>query len=311
MTYQPVPASETGFCFIFQHDWNKLCQRRFGGDVLAMARYVAGFGVVFPSGWAEWGTPAYPHPKAFAGAYKPTSPPFRLKDSTSGRVWTGRDFATAVKDFNSKCRIFPYVTPQVDNVMGQWDAAIGMPPPGPWYEGKWENLFHSMWYTVEQLGDENIDGFFFDMCASTHLTEKQYLDTIAWAKGFNKYAAPNCMFPYVSNAEFALKSPWMGNGDYLFFEGFLYDSGYWQGELREDTIKLAKYMSGKPVPLAATVEAPIGTLLPQMTVKPEADRWLEAYILWLTHLKQPGLMPVIQHTDYFYSHDPMLPEGSA
>lgn len=297
----PVVHATNPYLFVFQGSWNELMHRVYGGSYPALVKDVALFGTCFISNAAEWGTPDFPHTVPFQSLYKPASARLDIPGITTRQLFAD------LKMERPECRLFPYSCIVLDHVEHEWDAG-GYPPQVPWTQAYGcPNLFASLYAIEAQVGADNYDGIFLDLCGSTYLTPVQYANGVSAVKAFNKYVAANVMFPYVSNAEFALKSPWMGVGDYVFVEGLGYDSVY--GDLRKESIELCKFMSGKLVPLAWTQEAPRYTTPAQMWEQPEIGRWQETHNLALVHLRQPGLMPVGGHTNYEYTHKPFVEGG--
>jgi len=283
--------------FIYQGSWESLISRR--GGYIDTVKYIAQFGTAFLSNAGEWGTPAYPHPKYFTNPnYHPTSAKFPPGHATPRQLFLD------IKNERSECRLFPYISPCVDNITAEWDPITGNPVHLSWYEGHWENLYASIYALIDQFGLDVIDGFFMDQMAEGFMTQQQILDAIVIVKGFNKYCAPNIVFPYVSNAEKILKSPWMGMGDYLFSEGASFESVF--GNLQADTRRLYQYMSDKMVPMALAVEAPKGTTRAQMSIDPQYyGRWIPGYCDKINYLRQnPGLVSIIQNCNWEYDHDP-------
>jgi hypothetical protein len=293
-----------GFVYDGQpRNWSTILSGQFGGDYQAMVNQLASFSVLNLGSVIGWGPGSrFPHPKTFAGSYQPTSPEFNLAGKT------GIQFLKDIKAVNPRIKIFIYTTPLLDYTADPWDPLIGVPTAGSGWSpgsgaGRWANFANSLNACFE-AGEDVVDGFYFDLCASTNIDRAKLDEATLIAKGYNKNVMVNCLFASAANAEFVLKCPYLSTGDYVYLEGFVIDSTLGDTTVGSTAVAalVAKH-AGRGVRLFAVAEELGSTTIAGMTQGTPYTNWLNAYNLFFTYAR-PGWLIEHQRSSYDYVGSP-------
>lgn len=214
-------------------------------------------------GWGPGTT--HPHPRQIEGAYVPSSNAFNLWGMTARQFLAEIGYRSG-----GRCRRFLYTTPSLDRLAG-WNPSNGMPPVGTlWDQGGWGNFRNSLWAMHDQVGYQNYEGVFLDMCGHTYIDAEKLNEAVAIVKGHNKYCCLNMNYAALINAQLVCSPKLLGIGDLAFLEGLWFDS--WNDYTREGSKAVVEYMRRQPyIRFAGAVEALGDTLSP-----PAYKDWIDA-----------------------------------
>lgn len=289
-------------------DWAHIYANQFASNYQNMVATLAGFSLLNLGSVVGWGNnhPKYPFTKQHANwaNYPHTSAEF----SIAGRAW--QEFLTDIRLINPEVKIFIYSTPAYDDLRA-WNATNGTQTAGTdWSSGgtilnspgNWENFVTTL-NAMTDSSERLIDGVYLDLMGDTNITAANRDNAISIVKARGLSVMCNILGADLDNAKFICSCPFIGYGDYVYSEGFSYDST--NGSTTAASTAVAEYVSrqsGRGVRFAGVVEELFGTTNAEMMTNGYNNaytHWLDGYNLWGTY-RQPGWM--IEHQRAYYDY---------
>lgn len=289
-------------------DWAHIYANQFSSNYQNMVAAFAGFSLLNLGSVVGWGNnhPKYPFAKHHANwaNYPHTSGEF----SIAGRTW--QEFLTDIRLINPQIKIFIYTTPAYDDLRA-WNATTGTQTAGTDWSaggtitnspGDWANFIT----TLDAMMDSRerlIDGAYLDLMGTGNISSIDRDNAIAIVKQRGLNVMCNILGADLANAKHICSCPFIGYGDYVYSEGFSYDST--NGSTTSASTAVAEYVSrqsGRGVRFAGVVEELFGTANAEMLTNSYNNaytHWLDGYNLWGTY-RQPGWM--IEHQRAYYDY---------
>lgn len=290
-------------------DWAHIYANQFASNYKNMVAALAGFSVLNLGSVVGWGNnhPKYPFAKHHANwsSYPHTSGEF----SIAGRTW--QDFLTDIRLINPLIKIFIYSTPAYDDLRA-WNATNGTQTAGTDWSaggtitnspGDWGNFLT----TLDAMTDSRerlIDGVYLDLMGDTNISAVNRDNALSIVKKrYGLSVMCNILGADLDNAKFICSSPYIGFGDYIYSEGFKYDST--NGDTTTNSTAVIAYMAkqaGRGVRFAGVIEELFGTTNTEMgtdTYNNAYTHWIDGYNLFGTYW-QPGWL--IEHQRAYYDY---------
>lgn len=290
-------------------NWAHIYANQFSSNYKNMVAALAGFSVLNLGSVVGWGNnhPKYPFAKHHANwsNYPHTSGDFNI----AGKTW--QDFLTDIRLINPQIKIFIYSTPAYDDLRA-WNATNGTQTAGTDWSaggtianspGNWENFIT----TLDAMTDSRerlIDGVYLDLMGDTNISSVNRDNALSIVKKrYGLSVMCNILGADLDNAKFICSSPYIGYGDYVYSEGFKYDST--NGDTTANSTAVIAYMAkqaGRGVRFAGVIEELFGTTNTEMGTNGYNNaytHWIDGYNLFGTY-RQPGWL--IEHQRAYYDY---------
>ena len=305
--YTTGPALKTvqGFFWNGQlQSWEHILANQFDNDYGALVSRLASFDVLNLGSVIGWGPGTdFPHPKTFAGSYTPLSPAFAFAGKT------GPELLADLKSENPDVQIYLYTTPQLDHTENAWNASTGVPTQvttwSPQSNGdRWANYLNSI-EAMRAGGDHLFDGIYLDLMGPGGIDRAKFDEAVLVAKRLGKSVMLNGVGASLSVAQFQLACPYLTYGDWIYCEGFSFDST--NGSTTTASTQVAALMAkqaGRGLRFACVVEELGETTDAGMETGTPATHLADGTALFNTY-RQPGWALEHQRQQYDYIGTPL------
>ena len=201
------------------------------------------------------------------------------------------ELMSEIKALNPNTKIFGYVSGTADMPLEVIDPEVPWKPTQPWNcpNGVCSNF---VWLVNQHRRFPELDGIMIDLVADAYISAATRNNIINYCHNVGLNVMCNCP-QNAANAQFALDSGLLGEGDYILIEGFIRAKGQDKKQDGTEAIQLISQYYASGVRVACITSEPWSTL-PGKTVNTESENWKKAREIFYNHYIEGN---VIQYSD--------------